>query len=137
MELITIAGIINMETRFVGVSYKTRRQKMKNVIVEHQKKWAVCVAKAWADEDYKQRLMSDTAAVLKEEGFVVPEGMRIKVVENTRDLLHMVIPAKPDSAEGAIEDVEERLAAMSCLCLCLLGTIQALGDAITGSLLTK
>ena len=69
MELITIAGIINMETRFVGVSYKTRRQKMKNVIVEHQKKWAVCVAKAWADEDYKQRLMSDTAAVLKEEGF--------------------------------------------------------------------
>jgi hypothetical protein len=134
MKMVIILEIVNIGTRFVGVS-KKRRQKMKNAIVEHQKKWAVCVAKAWADEDYKQRLMTDTAAVLKEEGFVVPESMRIKVVENKRDVLHMVIPAKPDSAEGAIEDVEERLAAMSCLCLCLLGTIQVLGDAITGSLM--
>ena len=108
---------------------------MKNVIVEHQKKWAVCVAKAWADEDYKQKLISDTAAVLKEEGFAVPEGMIINVVENTPKVFYMVLPAKPDSGEGAIEDVEERLAAMSCLCLCLLGTIQVLGDSITGSLL--
>ena len=110
---------------------------MKNVIVEHQKKWAVCVAKAWADGDFKQRLMTDTAAVLKEEGLDVPKGMIIKVVENTPKVFHMVIPAKPDSAEGAIEDVEERLAAMSCLCLCLLGTIQAFGDAISGGLLGK
>jgi hypothetical protein len=109
--------------------------KMKNLIAEHQKKWAVCVAKAWADEDYKKRLISDPATVLKKEGLTVPEGMEIKVVENTHEVFYMVLPESPDSIEGAIENVEERLAAMSCLCLCILGTIQALGDAITGGLL--
>ena len=110
---------------------------MKNLIAEQQKKWAVCVAKAWADDQYKQRLITNSAAVLKEEGFSVPKGMNIKVVENTSDEFHMVIPVAPDSAEGAIEDVEERLAAMSCLCLCLLGAIQAFGDTISGGLLGR
>ena len=110
---------------------------MKKLIAEHQKKWAVCVAKAWADEDYKQRLLSDSVAVLKEEGVDVPEGMDVKVVENTKDLIHIVLPLAPDSEEGAIEDVEERLAAMSCLCLCLLGQISAIGDAITGGLIGR
>ena len=40
---------------------------MEKLFAEHQKKWAVCVAKAWADEDYKQRLLSDSASVLKDE----------------------------------------------------------------------
>ena len=114
---------------------------MKNLIAEHQKKWAVCVAKAWADDDYKQRLISDSAAVLKEEGIDVPEGVGIKVVENTQEVFHMVLPAAPDSTEGVIEDVEERLAAMSCLCLCLLSPINYLGDTIgdtiSGSLIGK
>jgi hypothetical protein len=104
---------------------------MKKLIAEHQKKWAVCVAKAWADEDYKQRLLSDAVTVLKEENVNVPDGMDVKVVENTKDLIYMVLPAAPDSEEGAIDDVEERLAAMSCLCLCLLGQFQALGDALS------
>ena len=110
---------------------------MKNLITEHQKKWAVCVAKAWADDDYKKRLISDSATVLKEEGIDVPEGMEIKVVENTQALFYMVLPAAPDAADGVIEDVEERLAAMSCLCLCLLGQISTIGDAITGGLLGR
>ncbi len=104
---------------------------MKNLIAEHQKKWAVCVAKAWADEDYKKRLISDTVTVLKEEGINVPTGIDVKIVENTKDLIHVVLPAMPDSEEGAIENVEERLAAMSsCLCLCVLGSAQAFGDAV-------
>jgi hypothetical protein len=110
---------------------------MKTLMAENQKKWAVCIAKAWADEDYKQRLLSDAAAVLKEEGVNVPKGMDVKVLENTKSLFHMVLPAMPDSEEGAIEDVEERLAAMSCLCLCLLGPIQGIGDLLTGGLTGK
>ena len=103
---------------------------MEKLFAEHQKKWAVCVAKAWADEDYKQRLLSDSAAVLKEEGVEVPGGMEFKVVENTQSVFHMVLPAVPDSEEGSIEDVEERLAAMSCLCLCLIGPTTIIGDSI-------
>jgi hypothetical protein len=107
---------------------------MKNLITEHQKKWAVCVARAWADEDYKKRLMFDSAKVLKEEEIDVPAGMKIKVVENTQELIYLVLPAAPDSEDGSIENVEERLAAMSCLCLCLLGPIQGIGDLLTGGL---
>ena len=86
---------------------------MKKLVAEHQKKWAMCIAKAWADEDYKQRLLSDAPSVLREEGLDVPEGMEIKVLENTKSLFHMVLPAAPESEDGAIENVEERLAAMS------------------------
>ena len=110
---------------------------MKTSIDENQKKWALCVAKAWADEDYKKRLMSDSAKALKEEGIIVPEGIKIKVVENTKDTVYMVLPAAPDFEDGAIENVEERLAAMSCLCLCLLGPIQVIGDLLTGGLTGK
>lgn len=110
---------------------------MKTSIAENQKKWALCVAKAWADEDYKKRLMSDSPKVLKEEMIDVPAGMKIKVVENTRDTVYMVLPAAPDSEDGSIENVEERLAAMSCLCLCLLGPVQVIGDIFTGGLISK
>ena len=74
---------------------------MKKLIADQQKKWAVCVAKAWADEDYKKRLMSDTTAVLKEEGVDVPAGMDVKVVENSKNLVHMILPAAPDSEKPA------------------------------------
>jgi nitrile hydratase len=79
---------------------------------ELNKKWAMIVAKSWADEDYKQRLLSDASAVLKEEGIGVPEGLNIKVLEDTSKKVHLVLPAAPDSEEGAIENVEERLAAL-------------------------
>jgi hypothetical protein len=107
---------------------------------ELNKKWAVCVAKAWADEDYKQSLLSNAGAVLKEEGIDVPEGINIKVVENTSDVVHMILPPAPDSEEGAIENVEERLAAMSCLCLGMISiggvfvgsVVDSIVDGITG-----
>ena len=107
---------------------------MKTLVDENQKKWALCVARAWADEDYKKRLLSDSAKALKDEGINLPEGINIKVVENTQSTIYMVLPAAPESEDGAIENVEERLAAMSCLCLCLLGPMQAIGDLLTGGL---
>lgn len=54
-------------------------------------------AKAWQDEGYRQRLLDDPAAVLREEGLHVPEGKTVRVVENTPDVAHFVLPAKPAS----------------------------------------
>ena len=54
------------------------------------------IAKAWADEAYKQRLTDNPADVLKEEGVPVPEGMTFKVVENTPTLFHFILPQSPD-----------------------------------------
>jgi hypothetical protein len=81
---------------------------------EQQKQWAKIVAKAWADEDYKQRLMEDPAAVLSEEGMPVPEGVDIKVVEATDKQAWMVLPPKPE--DGKIEERADLLAASVCFC---------------------
>ena len=44
---------------------------------------AKVVAKAWTDPEYKQRLLFDGTAAIKELGFGGPQGEHIVVVENT------------------------------------------------------
>jgi hypothetical protein len=62
---------------------------------DQTKQYQQLIAKCWADEAFKQRLMTDPAATLKQEGMEVPEGMAIHVVENTDQAFHLVIPTKP------------------------------------------
>ena len=52
------------------------------------------IAKCWADEAFKQRLLADPAGTLKAEGMAVPAGVRVQVVENTAHLFTVVIPSK-------------------------------------------
>lgn len=66
---------------------------------EQGKKIGQVITKAWNDESFKQRLLADTMAVLKEEGVDVPEGLEVRAVENTEKLVHMIIPLKPVSEE--------------------------------------
>jgi hypothetical protein len=75
---------------------------------DQNKIWAKIVAKAWADEDYKRRLLDDPAEVLKAEGLDIPEGWEVKVLESTEKQALLVLPPKP---EGCVEEGEERLAA--------------------------
>ena len=53
-------------------------------------------AKAWADEDFKAELMVDPRAALAAQGIEVPEGVTLVVHENTADVIHMVLPNRPD-----------------------------------------
>jgi hypothetical protein len=53
------------------------------------------IAKCWADEAFKQRLLDNPAETLKAEGMELPEGMRVQAVENTAQVLNLVIPARP------------------------------------------
>jgi hypothetical protein len=85
---------------------------------EQAKQWAKIVATAWADEDYKQRLLEDPASVLTEEGMEVPEGIELNVVEASEKQLYMVLPPRPE--EGNIKEGAERLAA-AWFCLCTSG----------------
>ncbi|RPJ87281.1 MAG: NHLP leader peptide family natural product precursor [Acidobacteria bacterium] len=62
---------------------------------QQSKMIGLLVSKAWSDESFKKRLLSDTMAVLKENGIAVPAGVTIKAVENTDTLYHFVIPSKP------------------------------------------
>ena len=87
---------------------------------EQSRKWQKIVAKAWADEDYKQRLLDDPAAILAAEGMEIAAGVEIKVVEATDKQAWMILPPKP--ADGKIEDGLERLSAIEwkgcCICFC-------------------
>ena len=63
------------------------------------KAWADVVAKAWADQSFKKRLLADPAAALKELKLSVPGGLQVKVVEDTDNLVYLHLPAKPSSGE--------------------------------------
>lgn len=63
--------------------------------------------RCWKDEAFKKRFMSEPAAVLDEEGFDVPEGIKIKVIENTPNQMNIVLPANPESAELSDSDMDQ------------------------------
>ena len=66
------------------------------------------IARAWTDADYKAKLLSDPHAALAEHGIDVPAGTTVKVVENTGDTQHMVLPVAPaETGEVSMEDLEK------------------------------
>ncbi len=62
---------------------------------ERAKQWGQLVARAWRDPAFKQRLLADPAAVLREQGIAVPASQQVRVVENTDQVIHLVLPQKP------------------------------------------
>ena len=66
------------------------------------------IAKAWSDPAYKARLVADPRAALAEVGISAPEKLNFKVVENTDDLVHLILPPPPSG-----ELSEESLALVS------------------------
>jgi hypothetical protein len=57
---------------------------------------AEIIARAMKDEGFARELRADPRAVLEREvGGRLPEGIEIKVVEETPDTLYLVLPARP------------------------------------------
>lgn len=79
---------------------------------EQGKKYAKLIAKAWSDESFKERLLTNSRAVLEAEGISVPPGGDVKVLEQTDTQFFMVIPKMP--ADLGTLSSEERIAANSC-----------------------
>ncbi|GAA5164134.1 nitrile hydratase subunit alpha [Pseudonocardia eucalypti] len=52
---------------------------------------AKVIARAWTDPEYRQRLLADGTAAIKELGFAGPQGEHIVVVENTDDEHNVVV----------------------------------------------
>ena len=52
---------------------------------------AKVVARAWADPEYKARLLSKGTAAMADLGFSGPEGEHMAVVENTPDVHNLVV----------------------------------------------
>jgi hypothetical protein len=71
---------------------------------EQAKAYGRIVARAWSDEAFKQRLLADPVSALRKEGIGVVDGVKLRVVENTIDVIYFVLPPKP--AELTDEQLE-------------------------------
>ena len=83
--------------------------------------WSQMVARAWCDEDFMKRLLSDPRAVLAEHDLEVPPGTEVEVVlgtevkvDDTDTVRRFILPASP-SHELTEEDLVEGAVAY-CYC---------------------
>ncbi len=68
------------------------------------------IARAWTDDAYRAKLLNEPHAALAEVGIEVPAGVTIKVVENTADTLHVVLPMAPEGAAELSDEALEKAA---------------------------
>jgi hypothetical protein len=66
---------------------------------ERERQKVRLIAKAWTDEGFRRRLLSDPGATLKDEGVDLPAGREVRVLEDTDKVVHYVLPAKPKELE--------------------------------------
>jgi len=67
------------------------------------------VQRSIEDEDFRRRLLEDPkAAVERELGSALPEGVQVRVVEETPDTIYLVLPSAsaPGDQGGALSDQE-------------------------------
>jgi len=85
---------------------------------EQSKMLGELISRAWSDEAFRARLLSDTMPVLKENGIAVPEGVTVKAVENTDTVFHLVIPPsfQPVSDASLERLASEDVAILTRLC---------------------
>ena len=68
-------------------------------VERNQQVYADVVAKYYGDPDFKARMDADPTAVLKAEGLEIPSGAEVKLLFNTENLLHIVLPALDSGGE--------------------------------------
>ncbi len=85
-------------------------------MTEQKNQLASLFAACWKDEALKARFMSDPKAVLLEHGMEVPEGIDVKVVENSENCVHITMPGAP-TGHHELSDAELAAAAGGgCAC---------------------
>lgn len=72
------------------------------------------IARAWADDAYRQRLNQDPGGVLADAGITVPAGVEVRVVENIPTVMHLVVPAAPGDGEISEEALGQVSGGTAC-----------------------
>ncbi len=79
-------------------------------MAEQRTNLAKLFAACWRDDALKARFLSDPKTVLAEYGMPVPDGMKVKIVENGDSHVHITLPAPP-AGHANLSDDELRNAA--------------------------
>ncbi|MHA7967458.1 NHLP leader peptide family RiPP precursor [Paenibacillus sp. CAU 1782] len=69
------------------------QQELQNQIIE----------KAWADEEFKKKLIADPKAALKEAfDLDIPADINVEVLEETADTYYLVLPQSPSASKNQV-----------------------------------
>jgi hypothetical protein len=75
------------------------------------------IARAWQDDAFKQQLVDDPrAAIAAEFGRAVPEGIEMRVVEETATVRYLVLP--PNTTRLSDEELDRTAGGFSEICGC-------------------
>jgi hypothetical protein len=61
--------------------------------------------RALRDEEFREALLSEPEATLSREyGVTIPDGVRVQVHEETEDVIHLVLPGRPNRRLDQVSD---------------------------------
>lgn len=62
------------------------------------------IEKAWQDADFKEQLLADPKAAIKDAfGIEVPENINVKALEESADNYYVVIPQNPANLDNGVD----------------------------------
>lgn len=70
--------------------------------------WAKIIARAWKDQTFKQRLLKDPMAVMKEYKINMAENAKVLVHENMNKTYHLTLPEMPANISKSLSEEELR-----------------------------
>ena len=73
-------------------SKKAAPKKMARRTSSNLNVWKKLVTLAWKDPGFKDRLVNDPGGVLAEHGFKGKKGVAYRVVADSRDTKHLILP---------------------------------------------
>jgi hypothetical protein len=73
-------------------------------MAEEKNRFGEIISKCWHDTAFKQRFLTDPKSVLAEYEIEVPEGLNVKVLEESPDMMFITLPAMPPKADELTED---------------------------------
>jgi hypothetical protein len=64
------------------------------------------IGQAMSDANFRKKLLTDPVGTLRGAGVEVPDGVSVRVVEDTPTLVHVVLPPPVDESEIADSDLD-------------------------------
>ena len=74
---------------------------------EQTRKINKVIARAWLDDGFRKQLLADPTMSLRGEGVEVPAGVEVRIAEDTKNVVHLVLPAKPSTEELSDETLAQ------------------------------
>jgi len=77
-----------------------------NTAVEQSRRYGQMIARAWTDPAFKERLLAEPAAVAREQGIDIPEGVSLRAIEIAPAETYVVLTS-PEPPFGAVAAEEQ------------------------------